>query len=59
MITLAEGNEISHSAFFKWVKNGMNSYKTATKSKGYAVHLELARKNGIKNVTFYSRVKEG
>lgn len=53
MITLAEWNEISQSAFFKRVKDGMNSYETAKKGKGYAMHLELARKNGIKNVTFY------
>ncbi|ASZ69401.1 hypothetical protein CN461_31745 [Bacillus thuringiensis] len=59
MITLAEWNEISQSAFFKLVKDGMNLYETAKKGKGYAVYLELARKNGIKNVTFYSRVKKG
>ncbi|ARP61156.1 hypothetical protein ABE23_17815 [Bacillus thuringiensis] len=59
MITLAEWNEISQSAFFKLVKYGMNLYETAKKGKGYAVHLKLARKNGIKNVTFYSRVKKG
>ncbi|AMR05863.1 hypothetical protein AXW78_27615 (plasmid) [Bacillus thuringiensis] len=57
MITLAEWNEISQSTFFKLVKDGMNLYETAKKGKGYAVHLELARKNGIKNTTFYSRVK--
>ncbi len=52
MITLAEWNEISQSAFFKRVKDGMNLYETAKKGKGYAMHSELARKNGIKERYF-------
>lgn len=33
MITLAEWNEISQSAFFKLVKDGMNLYETAKEGK--------------------------
>jgi hypothetical protein len=59
MITPAERNGISQSAFFKQVKNGMNSYETEKKGKVYAVHLKLVSKKGSKNVPFYSRVKRG
>ncbi|PDY73856.1 hypothetical protein COK08_29010 [Bacillus cereus] len=59
MITPAERNGISQSAFFKQVKNGMNSYETAKKGKVYAVHLKLVSKKGSKNVLFTQGLKEG
>ncbi|PEQ03362.1 hypothetical protein CN585_18475 [Bacillus toyonensis] len=34
-------------------------HAAVTKPKGYAAHLELARKNGIKDVTFYQRITRG
>ncbi|MGH1306628.1 hypothetical protein ACQVWM_05195 [Bacillus pretiosus] len=37
----------------------MDPYEAATKPKRYEAYLELARKNGIKDVTFYQRVKRG
>ncbi|MEB9423226.1 hypothetical protein P4J12_33995 [Bacillus cereus] len=58
MITIAERNEISQSAFFKRVKNGMNSFETAKKGKGYAVHLELAERTGLRTLLFTQGLKE-